>query len=110
MSRLEAKDADDQADARSHELQHELMAAYHDGKAAAQGLLEMYRPASLKQLTEAPDYMKLCSEAINRQKGDRTGTAALHGFLTAIITEVLVLHQACQMHDIAVETEPSEVH
>jgi hypothetical protein len=110
MTRTEVNDVEGEADSRSYERQYELMSAYHAGKAAAEGLLEQYRPLNLKQLTEAPDYMKACSQAINAQPCDRTGTAAMHGFLTAFVTEILVLHQACQMHDIAVETEPSEVH
>mgnify|MGYP003565205242 FL=1 len=110
MTRLDAIDKEQQADHASQERQYELLTAYTEGKHVGQELLELYRPENVPKLSQAPDYMRTVSELINRQPCDRTGTAALHGFMSAFVTEVLVLHQALHANGLAVETTAEGLH
>ena len=110
MTRLDEIDKEQQADHASQERQYELLTSFSDGKHVGQELLELYRPENVPKLSHAPDYMRTVSELINRQPCDRTGTAALHGFMSAFVTEVLVMHQALHANGLSVETTAEGLH
>ena len=110
MTRLDVIDKEQQADHASQERQYELLTSYTEGKHVGQELLECYRPENVPKLSHAPDYMRMVSELINRQPCDRTGTAALHGFMSAFVTEVLVMHKALHANGLSVETAAEGLH